>query len=661
MSIKHLTQISLLSFVFLMVSCDSMETYSELYIPSTEQHILRLNRQSLSFESIGGEQSLEVRAEQTPWMINNHDAWFDVTPAKGDASATLSVVASQNKGDSRVSSFRIQPQVLGYTDIPTSVAVSQVAASPYVEGLPQDGFMLDDAKASSLSVLLHTNVKAQDFTFSYNTIDWITCSVEQTGEEEVLLSLEVAENTTDHVRKGTILLNASLYGKSISKSIIVSQAFSAITIDTTEKIMIGCLGGQTSVAIYSPDVDWSAECLQEDSAWLQLDYETANAGYNKKLTMKALPNVSLESRDAYVYIKTGSTIRLMLHVIQENVQLEIESSQRHLEFLFSGELVENRKPEQVVNVACNYVWSFQVSEDDSWMYVDRENDELHIRVQENHGDLPRTATITVFVPELPQLSIDLTVYQDCPVFNVLAPIVSEQNISSHGGRVHVSLQSNERWNAFVGINGRSWIQLTRNEGEGPKDEFDIDVADNASVHARQDTVSIIPSITAPLHIVVKQAGRYLYLDRKDVLLFSVGGRVGPIKVTTDASFQVTQRSEDTSWFSFMYDDETHSLFLTVQDNKGAKREGEIVFTLTGLKDNVNYEVVLPVVQLAPGGNFDLIDYGDDENWSFDMGMQGTFILQDYEGIDEDWNSNTDFKGEGIRVDDYDGTEENWNF
>lgn len=660
MSIKHLIQLSLLSYVLLMASCDSMETYTELYLPSTEQHVLWLNRKSFSFESLGGEQSLEVRSEHTPWNIKNHDSWFDVTPDKGDASATLSVIATPNKGDARISSFQIQPQVLGYTDIPASVAVSQAAAYPFIEGLPQDGFMLDNAKASSLSVLLHTNVKAQDITFSYNTIDWITCSVEQTGEEEVLLSLAVAENTTDHVRKGTILLNASLYGKSISTSIVVSQAFSEVTVDTNN-IFIGCIGGQASVNIYSPDVDWSADCLREDSVWLQLDYETANAGYNKKLTLKALPNVSTESRDAYVYVKTGAITRLILHVVQENVHLEIESSQRHIDFHYSGEVVGSGKAEQVVNVACNYAWSYRVSEDDSWISVARENNELQIRAQENYGDNSRDAIITVFVPELPQLSIDLIVSQESPIFNLLAPVVSEQNISSHGGRVHVSLQGNERWNAFVGISGRSWIQLTRNEGEGPKDEFDIDVAENASVHARHDTVSIIPTVTAPLHIVINQAGRYLYIDRKDVFVYPVSGQIGPIKVTTDAPFQITQRGEDTSWFSFKYDDEVHALFLSVQENKGARREGELVFTLTGLQDNENYEVVLPILQLAPGGNFDIIDYADDEEWTFETETQGSFTLKGYEGNEEDWNSANDLNGEGIHVEHYDDTEENWNF
>ena len=140
----------------------------------------------------------------------------------------------------------------------------------------------------------------------------------------------------------------------------------------------------------------------------------------------------------------------------------------------------------------------------------------------------------------------------------------------------------------------------------------ITAADNASMTMRSDTVLFAPAHLQPVKIVVQQAARYLRIDNSRISFFAKGGLSDPITIETDGSYTIEASD---SWF--VVDRSGNILTINAEENNSAEtRTGTITISLTDLADGETYSVIIPVIQVGQGEDFNVHSYPKDEDWNF---------------------------------------------
>jgi len=142
-------------------SKDKDEPTPEPTTPPAQNSYLTVSTASVSFESNGGTQTLQI-SSNTNWTIKNSDTWVTVSPASGFGNASIALTASGNTSSQRscqltiITNDNIASQAVQITQTPSPLA-DQVSGT-YSGRLKLGEDILEDAYIVSISKLTNTTV-----------------------------------------------------------------------------------------------------------------------------------------------------------------------------------------------------------------------------------------------------------------------------------------------------------------------------------------------------------------------------------------------------------------------------------------------------------------------------------------------------------------------
>ena len=432
--------------------------------------------------------TLPVKAQNTQWNLSGEPSWLTVSPKQGSESADVALTAKEN-----ASADEGRVGVLNFTasdfNIEKQIAVSQQQAD--VELTPSTTSISAKAQASTKAVTVTSNV---EWTATCSDT-WLT--LERSGST---LNVAISENTGAS-RTTTIHLKRTGTETTIA-TIQVVQGEAGVT-GSTEQLNFD-VNGEEKTYTFDAQVSWTA--TTSDASWLTV---TPTGGSNsvKSVKITALPNMSLNERSGFVYIKIGTTTKLEIPVKQSAVEMSV--SETSVKFDAGAET-------RVVTVTSNVAW--QIAEKPSWLSVSPSSGaagttSVELTAQENINSNPRNGRVEFAISGGTNSMVSVNVSQNGAH---LPEVPNTLDITSYEQSFAIDVTATGLW--MVSTDSSEWIKVspTQYTGDGV---LMIEIAENTTDSQRTGTVTIIqPGVQAdPQVITINQAGKTFTVDCSDVI------------------------------------------------------------------------------------------------------------------------------------------------
>ncbi len=457
---------------------------------------------------------------------------------------------------------------------------------------------------------------------------WINVSPDSGEAGESTLRISALENTTISDRTGYVYIKT---GNSNRVEIPVRQRGLYIEFQVSN-LEFEAEGGEQTIVITS-NTSWEIVLpTVTTESWITVS--PMSGELDREITISLAENPNLTSRSITITAtQTGLSLKDDLVITQKGKYFNYGS--------VSTFECSDKAQDLVVDVKSDAAW--QAVSNDSWISVSPESmtgdAELVISVEENNTDGSRTGTVTLTIGDQ---SYTLTVIQSGKYFTIE---YSDSQFTSKGTTLSIDVITNDSWTAKV--EGQpSWITLSRTCGEGNASVV-ATIADNPSVNSRTATIIIETPHEQSLKIPVSQAARYMTVDCQSVQFFAGGGTSQDITIKTDAEYSVT--CSDT-WFYVT--EKGNGIFNVTAEQNTTKqlREGVVTIAMTDLQEGT-YSIDMSVIQAADGATFNVIGYGDDND--FDLGSSETVSLTviGY-GEEKNWDNSSSENGLVVNVTGY---------
>ena len=587
------------------------------------------DRNEFSFSGASTNQEVWVTSNCT-WECSTDVNWLTVV--KNEDSNSIYISVSENLSDMSRGGY-VYLTFNGETL--TCIGIVQRAA----EVSMQSNTLNFDNTAGAYELKLVSEV-----SWTASTSDtWINVSPDSGEAGESILRISALENTTISDRTGYVYIKT---GNSKRVEIPVCQRGLYIEFQVSN-LEFEAEGGEQSVLLTS-NTSWeivmnfpastpvvktiNAEEVQVDRSWITVSPMSGYRDLDLMVTLSENPNLTSRSI-TITATQTGLSLKDDLVITQKGKYFNYGS--------VSTFECSDKAQDLVVEVSSDGTW--EACSDVSWISVSPESmtgdAELVISVEENNTDGSRTGTVTLTIGDQ---SYTLTVIQSGKYFTIE---YSDSQFTSKGTTLSIDVITNDSWTAKV--EGQpSWITLSRTSGEGNASVV-ATIADNPSVNSRTATIIIETPHEQSLKIPVSQAARYMTVDCQSVQFFAGGGTSQDITVKTDAEYSVT--CSDT-WFYVT--EKGNGIFNVTAEQNTTKqlREGVVTIAMTDLQEGT-YSIDMSVIQAADGATFNVIGYGDDND--FDLGSSETVSLTviGY-GEEKNWDNSSSENGLVVNVTGY---------
>lgn len=660
--VKHILITTLLLPVF---GCTESE-FSEGETASLKAVYLNIHPSQYSFMSSADTERGDIEALGSQWNIQATSSWLTYSPSSGNSSATIQLSAVANLSADTV---RTTVDFLRSSDsewnFQMPISATQMTASPQLS--TDHSYLSFDGKSSTQTITVtsnfdwkanttnewislrregnklhitvtennsgyrrwasvdisgkksatinieqqtaHMTISESSLNFG-NTADTITLSVDaearwtatssnywiqvspttgDSGKSTVEISVSANESISD--RNGWIYFKI---GATTEITIPVKQKGLFITTDAN-KIEFPSSGGIETLQVES-NVSWIVSSYPE---WLTVS--TLSGTGNMELSLSAPDNNSVSSRSGRIYLSSpGLNLETWVNITQSGKEFSLSSTS--LEF-------SDRAGSQSVTVTTDGTWESSTTND--WITVSpisqQGSNALTISVTENNTDTYKRGNVTV---SLGNRNYDISVRQQGKYFTVAD---DDMNFTSKGGTIQLNVSTNDDWTATLKENAE-WINLSQAQGIGEV-KLDITAVDNPSVNERKDTLIVQSKNDKSVKVRLYQAARYLSATMQSVMFFSKGGTSDPITIETDGQFEI---KSDGTWYTVNKISKNTFIVTAPANTTGQFLEGQITIQLTDLEEGEMY-LVIPIIQIVPGGKFDKQEYNEDVDWgvSFD--------------------------------------------
>lgn len=660
--VKHILITTLLLPVF---GCTESE-FSEGETASLKAVYLNIHPSQYSFMSSADTERGDIEALGSQWNIQATSSWLTYSPSSGNSSATIQLSAVANLSADTV---RTTVDFLRSSDsewnFQMPISATQMTASPQLS--TDHSYLSFDGKSSTQTITVTSN-----FDWKANTTnEWISlrregnklhitvtennsgyrrwASVDISGKKSATINIEqqtahmtISESslnfgntagtitlsvdaearwtatssnywiqvspTTGDSGKSTVEISVSanesisdrngwIYfkiGATTEITIPVKQKGLFITTDAN-KIEFPSSGGIETLQVES-NVSWIVSSYPE---WLTVS--TLSGTGNMELSLSAPDNNSVSSRSGRIYLSSpGLNLETWVNITQSGKEFSLSSTS--LEF-------SDRAGSQSVTVTTDGTWESSTTND--WITVSpisqQGSNALTISVTENNTDTYKRGNVTV---SLGNRNYDISVRQQGKYFTVAD---DDMNFTSKGGTIQLNVSTNDDWTATLKENAE-WINLSQAQGIGEV-KLDITAVDNPSVNERKDTLIVQSKNDKSVKVRLYQAARYLSATMQSVMFFSKGGTSDPITIETDGQFEI---KSDGTWYTVNKISKNTFIVTAPANTTGQFLEGQITIQLTDLEEGEMY-LVIPIIQIVPGGKFDKQEYNEDVDWgvSFD--------------------------------------------
>ena len=432
--------------------------------------------------------TLPVKAQNTQWNLSGEPSWLTVSPKQGSESADVALSAKEN-----TSADEGRVGVLNFTasdfNLEKQIAVSQQQADIVLT--PSTTSISAQAQASTKTVTVTSNVE-----WSATCSDtWLT--LERSGST---LNVAISENTGAS-RTTTIHLKRASTDATIA-TIQVAQGEAGVT-GSTKQLNFD-VNGEEKTYTFDAEVSWTA--TTSDASWLTV---TPTSGSNavKSVKITALPNMSLNERSGFVYIKIGTTTKLEIPVKQSGVEMSV--SETSLKFEAGAET-------RVVNVTSNVAW--QMTEKPSWLSASPSSGAIgttnvELTAEENINSNPRNGRVEFAISGGTNNFAYIDVSQSGAH---LSEVPNTLDIISYAQSFAIDVTATGLWMAST--DSGEWIQVSPTQYTG-NGVLEIEIDENTTDSPRTGTVTIFePGVQAnPQVITINQAGKTFTVDCSDVI------------------------------------------------------------------------------------------------------------------------------------------------
>lgn len=531
--------------------------------------------------------SFEVESYRTPWKFSSVANWITLSPQSGSSSASIQMNVEENFSatSARTAIFYLESAVPDWS-YSKAISVSQTKGNPMLS--VETDYVSFSGSASEKEISIEANCEWSAST----TSSWI--SLEEKVEAGKL-TIKVASNPYEIERIGYIQL---VYGSYQSYQIKVAQAPASVSASDLS-LTFDNVASLYNIIIDS-ETEWSAAASE---SWIQVSPDHGNSG-KTEVTIEVAPNSSIIERYGSVEIKTGTTVRLQISVLQKGLYVEAVS---RIDFPSSPS-------SQTLQITSNTEW--EVLSYPDWLTLSQTsgngNGEIIVTTLDNpntsfrNGDIEigRTGTIMKTLVHVHQagkyLGADERVYE----------------FSDKGGEMTFNLQSDAEWSSSKSAD---WFSATPESGKGDA-VITLKVEENTTDEERIGTIEyhFADSSTS---FQVHQLAKYMTIDNKTFEFESKGGKHIIELATNDA--WTAEIEGDASWLKLSETAGTGdaNITLTAEDNATLKSRSAVVVINT--KNSQSVRIIVSqkprylsistesIMFFAKGGTSELISIDTD--------------------------------------------------
>lgn len=496
-----------------LAGCSDKELSGDIVLGITPKS-LTVNTTSVNFGANDNlTATLPVKAQNLAWNIDGEPSWLTVSPKQGTQSADVALTAQENTSvdEARVGVLNLTASEFSYD---RQIAVSQ-----------QQAAIVLTPSTTSLSV--KAAATTQTITVTAN-VEWnVTCSdtwltAERSGSSfcvAISENLGASRSTTIHLKRTGN--DATL------ATIQVVQGEAGVT-GSTEQLTFD-VSGEEKTYTFEADASWTAST--SDASWLTVSPTGGNNSV-KSLKITALPNISLNERSGFVYIKIADATKLEIPVRQSAVEMTADATS-----LSFPSTTETRS----VSITSNIAW--QVLDKPEWITATPSSGTvgtttMQVSAEVNTSIAPRNGKILIAIKDGKNSFLTIDVQQAAMH---LPEIPNTINVSFHSQSIMIDIVSADIWTAST---SQSWIQLspTEHAGDGT---LVIDIADNNGEASRTGTVTITSEESGTKAVTIIQEGKTFTVNCSDVIA-SANACTVKVNVASNVNWTVASEAE---WLS----------------------------------------------------------------------------------------------------------------
>ena len=491
--------------------------------------------------------TLPIKSQNLAWNLSGEPAWLTVSPKQGSQSADVALTAAENTSvdEARVGVLSLTASETG---VGKQIAVSQQQADIVLT--PSTTSISANAASSMQYVAITANV------------EWTaTCSdswlkLERSGST---LNVAISENTGAS-RTTTIHLKRTGTATTLA-TIQIVQGEAGVT-GSTEQLIFD-VNGEEKTYTFEADASWTAST--SDASWLTV---TPTGGSNSVKSVKiiALPNMSLNERSGFVYIKIGTTTKLEIPVKQSGVEMSV--SETSVKFDAGAETI-------VVTVKSNVAW--QILDKPEWVTVSPSSCfsgtcAVQFSAAENTNTSPRYGKVLFAIKNGKNSFLSVDVQQAAMH---LPEIPNSLNVSNNAQSILIDIKSTDIWTVSTSAN---WIEVSPTEhvGDGT---LEISITENNDDATRTGTITVSSTANRNQTITIKQEGKTFIVDYSDVIK-SANACTVTVNVTSNVYWTVASEAD---WLtpSRLEGFSNGTINVAVTNNPSInKREGTLLFNAT---------------------------------------------------------------------------------
>lgn len=354
---------------------------------------------SITLEADGTGQSITV-SSNTSWTVRADDSWLKYSPTGGTGGSSITVSASYNTGEERISKLTLTDKTGRAT---AEVRVTQKKAeSPTPTPNPDQTLTVNPTS-------LNFNSSAGSNTFSIESNTSWTVKSDQTwctvntasGSNNATVTVNVTENTSTIARNAAITVS---YGNSSVKmvSIIVNQNAASVNDEISASMTsldFASEGGSQTVTITS-NFPW--ETISKPS-WITISPTSGSSG-TTNLTITAEKTNSTSSRTGDIKLGKSATVSIS---VTQAASSELTANVTSLSFSADG---------GTKNISIKALSSWGINKIPSWITLSQTkgskgDTNIEIRVSKSTSNSPREGTIA-FGIGYDEDNLEITISQD---------------------------------------------------------------------------------------------------------------------------------------------------------------------------------------------------------------------------------------------------------
>ena len=491
--------------------------------------------------------TLPIKSQNLAWNLSGEPAWLTVSPKQGSQSADVALTAAENTSvdEARVGVLSLTASETG---VGKQIAVSQQQADIVLT--PSTTSISANAASSMQYVAITSNV---EWTATCSD-SWLT--LERSGNT---LNVVIAENTGAS-RTTTIHLKRTGTETTLA-TIQVVQGEAGVT-GSTEQLIFD-VNGEEKTYTFEADASWTA--TTSDASWLTVS-PTGGSNSVKSLKITALPNISLNERSGFVYIRIGDTTKLEIPVKQSGVEMSV--SETSVKFYAGAETI-------VVTVKSNVAW--QILDKPEWVTVSPSSCfsgtcAVQFSAAENTNTSPRYGKVLFAIKNGKNSFLSVDVQQAAMH---LPEIPNSLNVSNNAQSILIDIKSTDIWTVSTSAN---WIEVSPTEhvGDGT---LEISITENNDDATRTGTITVSSTANRNQTITIKQEGKTFIVDYSDVIK-SANACTVTVNVTSNVNWTVASEAD---WLtpSRLEGFSNGTINVAVTNNPSInKREGTLLFNAT---------------------------------------------------------------------------------